>query len=57
MFQTSPDLNAYAKNRIVQGNRVIDHEIAEGINGRAAIQVAVIYEVANGLIEKVTFIY
>lgn len=57
MFQTSPNLNAYSKNRIVQGNRVIDHEIAEGINDGPAIQVVVIYEVNEGLIEKVTFMY
>jgi len=41
MFEVSPNLNAYAKNRIVQGNKVIDHEIAEGIGDRAPIQVAV----------------
>ena len=57
MFQTSPDLHAESSNRIVQGNRVIDHETAEGINGRSAIQVVVIYEVNEGLIQKVTFIY
>lgn len=57
MFQTSPDLNAYSTTRIVQGNKVIDHETAEGINGQDPIQVVVIYEIAEGLIEKVTFIY
>jgi len=57
MFQTSPDLYAKSTNRIVQGNKVIDHEIAEGINGRSAIQVVVIYELEGELIKKVTFIY
>lgn len=57
MFQTSPDLYAESSNRIIQGNTVIDHEIAEGINGRSAIQVVVIYEIDAGLIKKVTFIY
>ena len=57
MFQTSPNLYARSTNRIVQGNKVIDHEIAEGINGRSAVQVVVFYEIADGVIKKVTFIY
>ncbi len=57
MFQTSPDLRAKSTNRIVQGNKVIDHEAAEGNNGKPPIQVVVIYEVDGGLIKKVTFIY
>lgn len=57
MFQTSPNLNAHTTTRIVQGSKVIDHEIADGINGRDPIQVVAIYEIAAGLIEKVTFIY
>ncbi len=57
MFQMSPDLFAESTNRIVQGNKVIDHEVAEGINGGGKVQVVVIYEINDGLISKVTFIY
>jgi len=57
MFKTSPNLNAKSINRIVLGNKVIEHEIAEGINGLPAIQVVVIYEFVGDLIKKVTFIY
>ncbi len=53
-FEATPDLHCDIKNRIVIGNKVIDEEYITA-NGRHFSAVA-IYEVANGLITKVTFI-
>lgn len=57
MFAKSPNLKAEVSKRIVQGHRVIDHETAYGINDGPAMTVVVIYEVTDGLINKVTFMY
>lgn len=58
MFETSPHLHATIKNRIVQGSKVIDHEVVTGMNGDSGtLQVAAIYEVSGGVITRVTFIY
>lgn len=54
MFDNIPDLNAEIVNRIVLGNKVIDKEKVT-VNGRTFYAVA-IYEVKDGLINKVTFI-
>lgn len=53
-FETTPDLHCELKNRIVEGNTVIDHELVTA-NGKSFTAVA-IYEVENGKIAKVTFI-
>jgi hypothetical protein len=53
-FDKNPDLKAFIKKRIVIGNKVIDEEQVT-INGDIFNTVA-IYEVENGLINKVTFI-
>ncbi|MFP4845700.1 nuclear transport factor 2 family protein [Winogradskyella sp. PE311] len=52
-FNRTPDLKATVKKRIVIGNKVIDEEQVTA-NGRIFNTVA-IYEVVNGLINKVTF--
>ncbi|NRA93801.1 MAG: nuclear transport factor 2 family protein [Psychroserpens sp.] len=52
-FDRTPDLNAFIKNRIVYGNKVIDEEQVTA-NGQIFNAVA-IYEVENGKIVKVTF--
>jgi hypothetical protein len=54
MFSAVKDLNAELVNRIVVGNKVIDHEKVT-FNGNTVYAVA-IYEVTNGLISSVTFI-
>lgn len=54
LFANTPDLKATIKNRIVLGNKVIDEEHVI-MNGQQFKAVA-IYEVENGLINKVTFI-
>ncbi|MEM9648305.1 MAG: nuclear transport factor 2 family protein [Bacteroidota bacterium] len=53
-FESTPDLHCEIKNRMVIGNKVIDHESVT-ING-SLITAAAIYEVEDGKISKVTFI-
>ena len=53
-FDSTPDLHCEIQNRIVIGNKVIDHESVT-VNGRI-IEAIAIYEVENGEIAKVTFI-
>jgi hypothetical protein len=53
-FESTPDLHAEIKNRIVIGNMVIDEENVTA-NGNTFRAVA-IYEVENGKISKVTFV-
>lgn len=53
-FESTPDLHADIKNRIVIGNMVIDEEEVTA-NGNIFNAVA-IYEVENGKISKVTFV-
>jgi len=53
-FERSKDLRAVIKKRIVLGNKVIDQE--EVIANGQKFNAIAIYEVANGLIKKVTFI-
>jgi uncharacterized protein (TIGR02246 family) len=53
MFTSTPAVHAEVTQRIVQGERVIDHEHLSGLpNGATATAVA-IYEVKNGLIKRV----
>ena len=47
-----PGLHAEIVNRIVLGNKVIDHERIRGVRD-APFEIAVVYEVAGGLIERV----
>lgn len=54
-FENTADLNSKILKRIVLGNKVIDHELVTA-NGNTSKVVAV-YEIENGLINKVTFIY
>jgi len=53
-FESTPDLHAEIKNRIVIGNKVIDEEFVT-MNGQSFSAIA-IYQIENGLISKVTFI-
>ncbi len=53
-FESTVDLHADIKNRIVIGNKVIDEEYVTA-NGKKNSAVA-IYEVENGKISKVTFV-
>jgi len=53
---SSPGLHAEIVNRIVIGNKVIDHERVVGIEANPVEAVAV-YEVASQLIQAVWFFY
>ena len=49
-----PNLHAELLNRMVIGNKVIDHERVVGV-GEHPIEVAAAYEVINGSIKRVWF--
>ncbi|MBV8660360.1 MAG: nuclear transport factor 2 family protein [Burkholderiales bacterium] len=49
---TLPELHAELVNRIVVGNKVIDHERVTGVREQP-FEVAVAYEVVDGLIRSV----
>jgi hypothetical protein len=53
---SSPDLHAEIVNRIVLGNKVIDHERVRGIK-ETPIEAVAAYEVEDGLIARVWFLY
>ena len=52
---TLPDLHAKVVNRMVIGNKVIDHEQVTGLPG-GPVEVAAIYEVTPAGISKVWFL-
>jgi len=54
MFANTPNLYCEIKNRIVLGNKIIDKELVT-VNDRH-IEAVAIYEVKDGLIQKVTFV-
>lgn len=49
-----PALHAVVLNRMVLGNKVIDHERVAGV-GDAPFEAAAVYEVSGGLISAVWF--
>ena len=49
-----PNLHAKVVNRMVLGNKVVDHEVITGVRTQA-FEAAAVYEVADGLIQKVWF--
>ena len=55
MFDALPDLHCEVKERIVQGNTVIDHERVR-IRKNEFTEVIAIYKIENGKIKKVYFI-
>lgn len=57
LFEKSPKLHSQLINRIVMGNKVIDHESISGRMGSdETIELVVIYEVANDKIFKITIL-
>ena len=57
LFNSSPNLHSNLKNRMVMGNKVIDHESITGRQGNPeAIELIVIYEVEEEKIKKITVI-
>ncbi|PPK88340.1 hypothetical protein CLV84_1306 [Neolewinella xylanilytica] len=55
MFAELPDLQCRLVNRMVMGNRVIDHESVIFTAGEAPVEVIAIYTVADGAITEVRF--
>ena len=53
---SSPGLHAEIVNRIVIGNKVIDHERVVGIE-KNPVEAVAVYEVVDGLIRVVWFFY
>jgi hypothetical protein len=51
-----PGLQAQVLNRMVLGNKVIDHERITGL-GDAPLEAAAVYEVTGGMISTVWFYY
>ncbi len=55
MFAQSPGLHSLLLNRIVLGDKVIDHELITGRNGSSEpLELVMIYQVQNGKIIRAT---
>lgn len=54
-FNTTPDLHCEIKQRIIQGNIIIDKESVTGFGGKAA-EATAIYHIEGGKIKKVYFV-
>ena len=50
-----PELHAALVNRMVLGDKVIDHERITGLPGGGTLEAAAVYEVSGGLIRRVWF--
>ncbi len=50
-------VHADVKNRIVIGNKVIDHEFVKGIRENELVKAVAIYEVEDDLIRRVWFLF
>ena len=57
LFEQFPNNYAALRGRIVQGNFVIDKEFVTGRTGQPDFEATAIYEVQNGLIQKVWFMW
>lgn len=53
----NPNLQAEIINRMVHGNRVIDHENIIGMHPDRIVQAVAIYDIENELIQRVWFIF
>jgi len=58
-FSKAPNLNSEIQNRVVMGNKVIDHEKVTGYssNPEDILLVIAIYTVESGFISEMRFIY
>lgn len=50
-------VHAVIQNRIVIGNKVIDHEYVTGIKTDSIVKAVAIYEIEDSLIKNVWFVY
>ena len=56
MFKKLPELHCEIKNRIINGNFVIDKESVSGMNKSGKVEATAIYEIKNNKISKVYFV-
>ena len=56
MFKDLPELHCEIKNRIVNGNFVIDQESVSGMRKGQKVEATAIYEIKDGKIIKVYFL-
>lgn len=56
MFKKLPELHCEIKNRIVNGNFIIDQESISGMRKGEKVVASAIYEIKDGKISKVYFI-
>lgn len=57
LFQQVPDLHCELVNRMVLGNKVIDYERLTGFPDGRTVEAIALYEIAEGKIKRVTFLY
>jgi hypothetical protein len=56
LFKENPNLHATLANRIVMGNKVIDHEQITGREGVEPFEAIAIYEIVDDKIKNIWFI-
>lgn len=56
LFNSSPDLHCTLVSRVIKGNIVIDQELVTGFNGGETKKAIAMYEVIDGLINRVWFV-
>jgi imidazolonepropionase-like amidohydrolase len=56
MFEASPELNIHIQQRTAIGDFVIDLELVSGMRGGEPVRAVAIYEVRDGLIQRVWFL-
>ncbi len=56
LFDASPELNCHILQRTISGSIVIDHEFVSGARGGDAIRAVAVYEVVDGMIQRVMFL-
>ncbi len=56
MFEASPDLDCTIMQRTRSGDMVVDHELVTGMRGGGPVRAVAIYEVRDGLIQRVWFL-
>lgn len=57
MFERYPDLHCKLKNRMILKDVIIDHESVTLKKGEPPFEAIAIYQIRNGLIAEVTFVY
>ena len=56
MFEVSPELECTIMNRTVSNDMVVDHELVTGMRGGPPVRAVAVYEVEDGLIQRVWFL-